>query len=121
MRVSFTPMKQANIPISHKKGEVIYKRNPFTLFRKKVKRVVAEDEIVEFGWENRYYTPVTEYVKSRRYLMLVDGVIHYRPTVLIESSIKDGNRTKYFDSDEQALDYIKTLKEKCKLCENNLL
>jgi len=121
MRVSFFPMKPANIVPSHKKGEVIYRRNLLTLFRRKVKRVVAEDEIRECGWETVYHTPVSDYVKSHSYLMLVDGVIHCRPKVVIESSIKDGGRTVYFNTNEEALDYIKTLKEKCKLCENNLL
>lgn len=120
-RISYTPLREVTwIKIYRRKGDVIYKRNLFTLFMRKVKEVVKEDIIRETGWGDYYYYPISEYAQSHNYL-LIDGKMYAKPQVFIETNVKDTNRTVKFDTEAEALSYISTLKENCRKCENNLL
>lgn len=120
-RISYTPLREVTwIKIHRRKGDVIYKRNLFTLFRKKVKEVVQEDIIREVGWGDYCYYPISKYAQSHNYL-LIDGKMYSKPQVFIETNVKDTNRTVKFDTEAEALSYISTLKENCRKCENNLL
>jgi len=120
-RITYNPLKEVTwIKIHHKKGDVIYRRNLFTLFRKKVKEVVQEDIIRDTGWGDYYYYPISSYAKNHDYL-IIDGKMYVRPNVQIETNVKDTNRTVKFDTEAEALSYISALKENCRKCENNLL
>lgn len=119
VRIDFRPMEKVTAYFhqpKHRKGDVIYKRNFFT-GKKKVVKVYEEDTwLYHDSWE----MGINEYAKRCDHLV-VDGELYYRPWVTIETTNKDNNRTVKFDSNVEALDYIADIKEKCKLCENNLL
>lgn len=121
VRITYSPLKEVTwAKVHHKKGDVIYKRNLFTLFRKKVKEVVQEDIIREVGWGDYYYYPISKYAKNNDYL-IIDGKMFVKPCVHIETNVKDTSRMVKFDTEAEALSYISTLKENCRKCENNLL
>ena len=120
-RITYNPLKEVTwIKIRHKKGDVIYRRNLFTLFRKRVKKVIQEDIIIETGWGDCYYYPVSSYAENHGYL-IIDGKMYVRPNVHIETNVKDGDRTVKFDTEAEALNYISSVKENCRKCGNNLL
>ena len=121
IRVTYTPIKKVTwIKVYRKKGDVIYKRNLFTLFRKRVKEVVQEDIIRDSGLGEYYYYKISDYAKRYNYL-IIDGEIHSKARVDIETNVKDGNRVLTFDTEADAMSYVASLKENCKKCGNNLL
>lgn len=121
VRITYHPLEEVTwAKVYHKKGDVIYKRNLFTLFRKKVKEVVQEDIIREAGWGDYYYSPISEYANKYDYL-IIDGKMFVKPYVQIDTNVKDASRKVKFDTETEALSYISTLKENCRKCENNLL
>lgn len=126
VRVDFKPMEKVSSNSlyhkpTHRKGDVLYKRNLFTGFKKKVKKVFTEDvwansSYGEFiSWDNIYQHA------ERSGLLVIDGELYYRPHVIIETSFKGGDRTIKFDSNVEAAEFMRDLKEKCKMCENTLL
>ena len=123
VNVEFVPMSKATSYYHRpriKKGDVVYTRSFFTGFRKKVKKVYTEDLWrIEVGYEYRN-VDIYEYAKHNG-LLVVDNELHYKPVVRIETTNKDNNRTVKFDSNDEAIKYMRDLKEKCKLCENSLL
>ena len=103
-----------------KKGDVEYTRGILTGFRKKVKKVYTENLWrIETGYS---YADVGihEYA-SRNGLLVIDNELYYKPVVRIETTNKDNNRTIKFDCNDDAVKYMREIKEKCKLCENSLL
>ena len=121
VRITYSPLKEVTwAKVYHKKGDVIYKRNLFTLFRKKVKEVVQEDIIRDTGWGDYYYYPISQYADRYDYL-IIDGKMFVKPHVQIETNVKDTNRKVKFDTEAEALSYISAIKENCKKCGNNLL
>ena len=121
IRVTYSPPEKVTWVKTHrKKGDVLYKRNLFTLFKKKVKGVVQEDIIRETRWDDYCYYTISEYAKKNNYL-IIDGVLYTKPRVFIETNVKDGNRSERFETEAEAMNYITSLKEKCKKCGNNLL
>jgi hypothetical protein len=121
IRVIYSPSEKVTWVIPYRrKGDVIYRRNLFTLFKKKVKEVVQEDIIRETGWGDYYYSTISEYAKKNNHL-IIDGVLYTKPRVLIETNVKDGNRIVKFETEAEAMNYITSLKENCKKCGNNLL
>ena len=121
VRITYSPLKEVTwAKVHHKKGDVIYKRNLFTLFRKKVKEVVQEDIIRDTGWRDYYHYPISQYADRYDYL-IIDGKMFVKPYVQIETNVKDTNRKVKFDTEAEALSYISAIKENCKKCGNNLL
>lgn len=121
LRITYTPIKKVTwIKVYRKKGDVVYKRNLFTLFRKKVKEVVQEDIIRDTGWGDYYYYKISDYAKRNNYL-IIDGELHTKARVDVETNVKDGNRIIQFETEADALAYVASLKENCKKCGNNLL
>ena len=119
-RISYTPMKEVTgVKLYRKKGDVIYKRNLFTLFRKRIKEIIQED-IIRDRWGDYYYYSISEYARRYNYL-IVDGKLYERPCVYVETNTKDTTRSVKFDSETEALDYISSIKENCRKCKNNLL
>lgn len=126
VRVDFKPMEKVPSTSiyhrpSHRKGEVIYKRNLLTGFRKKVKKIFTEDVWMHSSYGEFVSWDNIQQHADRCDLLIIDGELYYKPIVVIESSVKDGGRTIKFDSNIEALEYMHNLKEKCKLCENTLL
>ena len=122
IRIDFRPIEKVTSQYHkprHKKGEVVYKRNFFT-GKKKVVRVYTEDVWIHNGYDRPIEMNVNEYAK-RCDLLVIEGELYRRPVVIIETTNKDNNRTITFENNIEALDYIADIKEKCKLCENNLL
>ena len=83
LRITYTPIKKVTwTNIHRKKGDVIYKRNLFTLFRKKVKEVVQEDVIREYGFDANRFIIIGNGPKKA----IEDGVVgdnqNYRTTDL---------------------------------------
>lgn len=121
IRVIYSPSEKVTwVTPYRRKGDVIYRRNLFTLFKKKVKEVVQEDIIRETGWGDYYYSTISEYAKKNNNL-IIDGVLYTKPRVFIETNVKDGNRNERFETEADAMNYIMSLKENCKKCGNNLL
>lgn len=120
-RVTFHPMNEVTwIHPHHRKGDVIYKRNLFTLFRKKVKKVITEDMYRTYGMESHYDCPASEYAERNGYL-LIDGKLYHKPCVIVETTTSKDNRTLKFNTNAEALSYVDSLKKNCCKCENNLL
>ena len=123
IRVDFRPIEKATSRYHrprYKKGDVIYERGLLTGFRKKVKKVYTEDIWrVEVGYSYED-VGIHEYAK-RNGLLVIDGELYLRPWIQIETTNKDNNRTIRFDTNSEAIEYMRDLKEKCNLCENNLL
>jgi hypothetical protein len=120
-RLTFNPIREVTWAHPYrKKGDVIYRRNLFTLFRKRVKKVITEDIYREYGWHEHYDYTASEYAERNGYL-IIDGKMHQRASVVIETSTSKDNRILQFDTNTEALSYIASLKENCKKCENNLL
>lgn len=121
VRITYYPLKEVTwIKAYRKKGDIIYKRNLFTLFRKKAKGIVEEDIIRDIGWGEYYYYPISQYANMHGYL-IIDGKMFIKPYVRIETNVKDTNRDVKFDTEAEALSYVSSLKENCKKCGNNLL
>jgi hypothetical protein len=120
-RITFNPIREVTwLNPYRKKGEVIYRRNLFTLFRKKVKKVITEDMYRSYGYDSHYDCSASEYAARNGYL-IIDGKMHQRANVVIETSTSKDGRVLKFDTNAEALSYIATLKENCRKCENNLL
>lgn len=120
-RVTFSPISEVTWARPYrKKGDVIYRRNLFTLFRKKVKKVFTEDIYRSYTLDSHYDYTASEYAERNGYL-IIDGKMHQRANVVIETSTSKDGRILKFDTNAEALSYIATLKENCRKCENNLL
>lgn len=123
VKIDFVPMAEITSSYHkprYKKGDVLYKRRLFR--KKKVKKVFDEDMWVysDCWGERSELMNIYEYAKKCDFIAL-DGKLYFRPAVRIETTHKDNNRYIKFDTNQEANDYIASLKEKCKLCENSLL
>lgn len=124
VRVDFRPAEKVTSKFHkpcHKKGDVIYERNFFTGFRKKVKKVFTEDTWMKtthgefLGWVN-----IHEYAEWCG-LLVVNGELCWKPLIQIETTNKTNDRTVKFENNDDAIKYMREIKEKCKICGNNLL
>lgn len=124
VRVEFRPVEKVTSTYhkpKYKKGDVIYKRNLFTGFKKKIKKVFTEDTWMKtaygefIGWAN-----IHEYADWNG-MLVVDGNLCWKPWIQIETINKGNNRTIKFENNDDAIKYMREIKEKCKICGNNLL
>ena len=120
-RVSFTPMREITwYRTIHKKGDVIYKCNLFTGFKKKVKKVCTDDIIEINHWGEKYETSMQNFAENHGYVVK-EGKLFQKANVHIETNIKDGNRTISFDSNEDAVNHMNLVKQNCKTFGNTLI
>ena len=120
-RVRFTQIKEITwYKVIHKKGDIKYKCNLFTGFKKKVAKTYDDDIIKVNFYGDVYETPIKQFAENHGYL-LKDGKMFNRATVNIQTNIKDGNRTLSFDSNEEAVNYMNLIKQNCKTFNNTLI
>ena len=123
INVELVPMSKATSYFhrpSIKKGDIEYTRSLLTGFRKKIKKVYTEDLWRIVVGYSHVDVGIHEYA-SRNGLLVVDNELYYKPVVKIETTNKDNNRTIKFDCNDDAVKYMREIKEKCKLCGNSLL
>ena len=122
MRFKLHPMEEVCSEPTHKKGDVIYKRNLFTGFRKKAKKVYTEDTWDRSRWGEPLIAPMNIHQYAAYFGYLVrDNRLYSKPYVFIETSNKNNNRTIKFNSNEEAFEYMRKVKEKCAKFGNKLL
>jgi len=123
VRINFTPIAEVTwVKTKHKKGDIQYKCNLFTGFKKKVKKVYTDDIIDVYNNSGGYCyeTTLNEYADRRGYLIR-DNKLFVPAKVDVETNIKDVSRHKYFESNEDAINYINLVKQNCKTVGNTLI
>lgn len=120
-RVSFTPIKEITwYRTIHKKGDIKYKCNLFTGFKKKAVEVY-DDDIIEINhWGDIYTISIQQYAENHNYLAK-EGKLFSKAKVCIETNIKNGDRTLSFDSNEDAINHVNLIKQNCKIFGNTLI
>lgn len=123
-RVTFTPIEEfTSYDILHKRGDVEYKCNLFTLFEKKVKKVYTDNIIKTRTWGYGCYDEISMegFVRKNKTLFIKDDKIYHKAEVLIETNIKDGDRLIRFENNDEAINYMNLLKQNCKKFDNTLI
>lgn len=117
--VSFTPSYELFPRLEHKKGDPIYE---VYWFRKKK---VGE-------YDNNYYTlydseygsvytprPIEELASTDYHRVVINGRVYRMARVCITT--KSGGKSHWFDTNEEASEYLEEIKTKCGQCGNKLL
>lgn len=122
--LKFTPREHVNVDApKFKKGEIVSSTK--TLFMKPRKKY-AETDLYEkkyYDWDGANYkellSPSLYAIKIGAHYDDEKNEFYRKANVVIEFN---GNvENKYFTCDNEALNFINDLKEKCKLCGNELL
>jgi len=120
----FHPRENINVPApKYKKGDVVSKRK-ILFFKPKIR--YAETDLYEKAWCDWDGSTYKSLVSPKEYARSCGA--HYdqktREIYIMASVVikfEKNDETKFFTSNDEALNFMRDLKEKCKLCGNELL
>ena len=95
----------------------------FTLYEKKVKKVYT-DSIIQVKHGTYYYEELVsmeDFVSRYQNYFIKDDKIYIKAKVFIETNVKGADRCIRFDNNEEAINYMETLKQNCKTFGNTLI
>ena len=122
--LDFHPRENINMPApKYKKGDIVSKRK-FPFIKPKIK--YAETDLYEKEWHDweggSHKSLLSPRAYARNYGAQYDEKTgeFYRTACVVIKFEKNGE-TKFFTSNDEAFNFMRDLKEKCRLCGNELL